>query len=282
MIKKGWRERKRKGDWVRRFFCEKCHRKFIQDPTKGSHFPEWVVETVLNLSVKGLEPKDITEEVTRESRSRGQSVTMSSQTVLNIIRRSLNPLLEFEQLVEHVETSREWQIDDTPEIFPGKGKNKLIWIDKLTQDGKKLAWVKKPVRINKKIVPVTNVIAIDTRYWLVGFVSSQRTTKASLNALEVAKKRAKYEPLEVKCDGWLPHAQAIKKCLPRATINSKTKEKSYGQFVFQPDNLPIFTIFIFPNLPIAGGENLGAQIEIKWRFWPYLQSHVNTYLSLFL
>ncbi|MBA7501483.1 hypothetical protein ES706_00053 [subsurface metagenome] len=267
---------------MRRFFCEKCHRKFIQDPTKGSHFPEWVVETVLNLSVKGLEPKDITEEVTRESRSRGQSVTMSSQTVLNIIRRSLNPLLEFEQLVEHVETSREWQIDDTPEIFPGKGKNKLIWIDKLTQDGKKLAWVKKPVRINKKIVPVTNVIAIDTRYWLVGFVSSQRTTKASLNALEVAKKRAKYEPLEVKCDGWLPHAQAIKKCLPRATINSKTKEKSYGQFVFQPDNLPIFTIFIFPNLPIAGGENLGAQIEIKWRFWPYLQSHVNTYLSLFL
>ncbi|KXB02609.1 hypothetical protein AKJ45_03410, partial [candidate division MSBL1 archaeon SCGC-AAA261F19] len=178
VIRKGKAQRKWKDD-VQRYKCE-CGYRFIIDPTFQSPYPLWVVDRILDSGRKGLRPPDIADEVIRESKLRGQSISITAQTVGNIVKKYVKLLLRFEGLVLRETTSCEWQIDDTYEIVPENAR------------GKKFSWI-------------VNVLEVDTSYFLAAHVSDTRTIKASEEALELAAKRAKYFPLEVKCDGFKSH-----------------------------------------------------------------------------
>ena len=200
VIKKGYETRKRKRDSIQRWRCKECGPRFIDDPTAGSHFPIWVADRVLDLAAKGHKPKEIVEEVKRESRLLDQSVTMSVQSVPNLVKRYVKMLLLFEQLTPRKEALSEWQIDDSPQGF--SGKKDFLWI--------------------------TNVLEVKNRYWLSAHVSFNRRIEESENAFKLALKRAKYLPQRVKCDGWKPHIQGAGKCLRHVPILSKTKKQDYG------------------------------------------------------
>lgn len=220
VISKGWRRRKRKGDRVRRFLCKSCKRRFIIDPTHGSHFPLWVWDRVLDLLIKGVRPKGILGEIKRESKLRNQSVTLSAQTIFNLVKRSVQILLEFELSVRRGITSLEWQIDDTYEIFPVDNieDKQQTFFNELKSKKKK--W--------RKFIWVTNLLEVDTRYWLVGYVSSSRRKEVSAKSCKLALKRGKHEPCEIKCDGLQSHIWGIKKSLPHAIVRSKKKGEDFG------------------------------------------------------
>jgi transposase-like protein len=193
-------------DKSQRYLCKRCNYKFNLDPTHHSRFPEWVVERVLDLAAKGRRPKEVVEEVTRESKLRREkNITMSVQTVTNLISKYTKILLGFERSVQRKKASSIWYIDDTYEIFPKtspRGKKKFIWI--------------------------TNVLEYETRYWPAAHVFLRRTKKASKEALELAVRRAKHQPCEVRCDGFQGHIGAIREVLPVACVETKTKEEAYG------------------------------------------------------
>jgi hypothetical protein len=131
---------------------------------------------------------------------------------MNIIKKYLEKFLEFEVKLKHKLESREWQIDDTPQIFPRSNKG-----DGNAEDKK------------SRFVWITNFLAVDSRYWLSAYVAHDRTAYASCNALKTAIKRGKYVPLGgVSCDGYEGHIKGIRMAFPFIQINSKTKIEDFG------------------------------------------------------
>lgn len=202
VILKEWRDNKRKGK-VRRYQCKACGHKF-SNSIRG-HFPLEIIEAVLALAVKGLSPSDIADEIKRKN----PSLRIVSQTVMNIIRRFVDNVLKFELKLRHRTESCEWQIDDTPHIFPkseeancSMGKPKFVW--------------------------VTNVLAVNTRYWLSAHTSLDRSAEASYEAAKTAYNRGKYAPVVFRCDGYEGHVSGIRKAFPFVMIDSKSKAENFG------------------------------------------------------
>lgn len=197
LICRGWRRNKRKGA-IRIYSCKDCGRKFSD--TFPGHLPLHIVSDIFDLAVRGMAPRDIAEII---SKRYGSLFDVSPQTIMNIIKQWIRLFQKFEDKRKHRLNSEEWQIDDTPQIFPKSTKNsRCIWI--------------------------TNVLAVEPRYWLSAYVSEQRTEKASILALELAYKRAKYGPVRFRCDGYKGHKSAIHKVFPFAMIDSKSKEEDFG------------------------------------------------------
>lgn len=227
VIKKGWRRHKRKGDRVQRWCCKECGRRFIDDPMAGSHFPMWVVERVLDLAAKGRNSKEIVEEVERESGLRDQSVTISVQSISNLIKRYVGVLLLFEELVPRKEASSEWQIDDSPQRF----SEKKDLIEQVQMPGVN-PQVRRTAGDNLKRhghqLWITNVFEVENRYWLSAYVSVNRGQNESEKAFKLALKRARYAPQIVRCDGLKSHIRGVRKCLRHVLILSKTKKQDYA------------------------------------------------------
>ena len=123
-------------------------------------------------------------------------MSISIPTVINIIKSCSNLLLIIEENYHHELISNIWQVDDCFQPRPHR-----LWLY------------------------ITNVLAVDQRYWLASDVSVNRDTQASINALQQAVIRAAYYPVVVQCDGLHSHAAAIKKILPHARMNQKSKGK---------------------------------------------------------
>ena len=134
---------------------------------------------------------------------------------MNIIKRFVEKFLEFEVKLRHKLESKEWQIDDTPEIFPRSEKG-----DSNTE-GKKSGFVW-----------ITNVLAVDSRYWLSANVSRDRSAESSYKAITMAGKRAKYGPVKFRCDGYEGHVKGIRKAYPFIYIDSKSKKEDFGHINF--------------------------------------------------
>ena len=202
IVRKGKSKRTRKGD-QQRYYCKHCHRRFIDSPISGSHFPEWVIDEVLALTAGGLRPRGITEAIVRESTRTGHKVSMSTHTVRNLVKTCIKSPLEFELLTKREEATREWVIDDAYQRFPLENRKRIV------------GWI-------------TNIFELGTVYWLVAHVSLRRDKDVTSEAFGLAVKRAKGAPLHVKSDGLRSNILGIKELYPQVIIDSKTKKQDYG------------------------------------------------------
>ncbi len=201
MILKGKAQRKLKGD-AQRYGCNSCTRRFINDPTRRSHFPGWVLDRVFDLSVNGLRPKAIINEIVSVSRMLNQEIRMSAQTIRNLISRYVKILLQFELLAIREEPSTRWVIDD--------------------------AWGRVPTETGRTVLWITNILELGTKCWLVAHVSLGRSKDVTSEAFKLAAKRAKGAPLHIKCDGLKSHIRGIKGSCPGVVIHSKKKKEDFS------------------------------------------------------
>lgn len=198
---KGRRRNKRKGE-VKRYYCKDCRHKF-SDGFPG-HLPLQIVEDILRWIVEGRSPVNIANDI-REN----YGVRVSPQTIINVIKRYVNFFLQFESTRRHKLESKVWQIDDTPQIFPKSGGTTVL--DAI----RRLAWI-------------TNVLAVDPRYWLSAYVSLDRTEINTSKAMKMAVQRAKYAPIKVKCDAYRGHIAGIRRVYPFIEIDWKSKKENFG------------------------------------------------------
>ena len=196
VIKRGGRDRlhKRKGQ---RYQCQACNKRFTGDLTTG-HYPEKVEYMVLSYAVKGLHPGQISDLIREIAQGQSLSFNISHQTVCNIIKRNVRNLVEFENLLHDV-SANDWEVDEVFQNFS-----------------------------SKKYVKVFNIIAIDSRYWLVSFVSKNRKVESAKKAIKLAASRAKCHPFTIRCDGLASYRGAIKDCLPKSKMDQQSKTENFG------------------------------------------------------
>ncbi len=194
-VKDGKRKRKYLNP-VQVFLCQKCKRKFSDTAVSNLHHPLWVVDIILSSFVEGERIEAIIREVMKTAKMKGLTLTISTPTVINIIKTWSELLLTIEEYFHPVLLSTVWQIDDVFQPRP----HRLWWY-------------------------ITNVLAVDQRYWLASHVSKNRNAEASITALQQAVSRAKYNPVLIQCDGLHSHAVAIKKVLHTTRMDQKSKQK---------------------------------------------------------
>lgn len=175
--------------------CNKCHRKFTLSPFPRTHFPAWVYEKILSLSAEGNRVKSIAQEIETTAKQKGINLRISHTTVLYVLKDLVSLLIKIEEEYQHNVLAKTWQIDDCFQKLP-----------------------------HRQWAYITNVMAVETRYWLASSVSIKRDTQASKDALEQAVLRAGYCPVEIRCDGLRSHAAAIKKVLRHVYHFSKKKK----------------------------------------------------------
>jgi transposase InsO family protein len=132
----------------------------------------------------------------KTAKMKGLTLTISTPTVINIVKTWNELLLIIEEHFHPVLLSTIWQIDDVFQPRP----HRLWWY-------------------------ITNVLAVDQRYWLASHVSINRNAEASIKALQQAVSRARYDPILIQCDGLHSHATAIKKVLHNTRMDQKSKPK---------------------------------------------------------
>lgn len=193
--KDGSRKTKYKGK-IRVYRCKKCRRKFSLDPFPRTHFPLWVYEKILRLSAEGNRAKAIAEEIEASAMEKGIDLHISPATVLYIFKDMVTLMVKIEDEYHHQVLANEWQIDDCYQRLP-----------------------------HRQWAYITNVLAVDTRYWLSSSVSFKRDTDGSKEALEQSVRRSGYFPIEIRCDGWRGHAAAIKQVLKHVHNDHRSKKK---------------------------------------------------------
>lgn len=270
-IKKGYRTRVRKGDSIQRWGCKECGYRFIDDPTAGSHFPIWAVDRVLDLAARGRKSKEIVEEVKRESSLLGQRVTMSVQSIPNLIKRYVEMLLLFEQFVPRKETPSEWQIDDSPQRFSEK-KSLIEQMPKV--DPQVCQTAAGEFEKRRRFFWITNVFQVENRYWLSALASINRGQRESENALKLALKRAKCAPGSIRCDGSKSHIRGIKKCLQHVPILSKTKKQDYAWInMIERLHRTMRGLAIKKRRPFRSLETLQYLVELVRVYYNFLRPH---------
>ena len=213
VVKRGLRLRKLKGE-VQLYCCKNCGRRFPEEPNVQSHFPMWVIDIALKDALERKTYKDVAEAIENEARRRNENLSISRQTIPNLIRRYVKLLLDFEENSRHGLSCPEWEIDDSFQTFPKK--RQIAGSD--VKYGRK----------SENFRYITNVLACESRYWLAAYVSSERDVKASEKALRLALKRSKYAPQKIKCDGFKPHRKAISNVFRHTHIESKAKKEDFG------------------------------------------------------
>jgi len=193
--KDGYRKTQYKGK-IQIYRCNKCRRKFSLHPFPRTHFPVWVYEKILSLSAEGIRVKAIVQDIETTAKQKGIDLRISPATVLYIFKDMVALLVKIEEEYHHQVLANMWQIDDCFQKLPHR-----IW------------------------AYITNVMAVDTRYWLASSVSIKRDTQGSMDALEQSVRRAAYFPVEIRCDGLRAHAAAIKKVLPHIHNIKRKKMK---------------------------------------------------------
>ena len=114
VIKRGNRNTKYKGQ-IQRYECKSCRRRFVYTPYNRMRWPDWVVDAVLGLKVSGLRDTQIAIAVSNEAKRRKENVKLSSKSIVNIVRRAVLIMLEFERYAPRKEKASTWLIDDTPQ-----------------------------------------------------------------------------------------------------------------------------------------------------------------------
>lgn len=244
IIKKDKRKTKYKGK-KRIFECKDCGKKFDDDLTHGSRYPLWVWCHILDRHVKGICFNDIIKDIKTESEKKNIRIKITKPTIADIIKRCAKKLsiLEFE--FKHTNRAVEWQIDDAYQ--------KLI---------------------NKRFGYINNVLAVETRYWLAGYVSTKRDMQSTVNALKLSAMRAGYHPVEIKCDGFQAYKNGIKKALAHVQVKSKSKGKEYSWINYvERLNRTMRDLAVKKNKCYRSVEFLGASVEINRLYYNFLRKH---------
>jgi len=233
---------------TQRYFCKICMRRFRNGITYRSRFEEWVVDRVLSLTTDGSRPCAISHEIARDSDDfLDKKIRISPKTIPRLVRKYTRITLQFERLAEPEHMSDLWTIDDQFERFPFRGGHKEYWI--------------------------VNVLDLCTRYCLVSCVFPSREEYATVEALKLAIQRAKRVPSRIICDGYEAQIRGIKKLLPLAEIDSKSKKESYGH---------INEIESYNNLLRRSGVsrrghrsliNLQSKLELFRLYYNFLRPH---------
>jgi len=219
----------------------------------------WVVDMALKGALKSKTYKDVVEAIENEARKRNEELSISRQTIPNLIRRYVELVLDFEQNTRHGFLCTEWQIDDSFQIFPKKGQNA----------GSDVKYGRKSVNFRY----ITNVLACESRYWLAAYVSSERDVKASEKALRLALKRSKYAPQTIKCDGFKPHRNAIRNVFRHIHIESKSKKEDFG-WINKIERLHVTMRKMgIKKRRFRSEENLRNHLELGRLYYNFLRPH---------
>jgi len=262
VIRRGKRITKYRGN-VQRYYCKGCRFRFVDTLYARTHFPDWVVDRVLDLAVKGLRPRQIVEEVLKEAKIRGQNMSISTKSISNIIKRNVKILLGFERYVRRKERAATWQIDDSPQPFSGKRK-----------EVKQIQSKKTESKRSKPFLWITNVFEEETRYWLSAFVSATRSYEVSERATRLALLRAKYAPQLVKCDGYRGHFRGVRNVLRLVEIISKPKKEDYGWInLVERLHRTMRSLAIKKRRHFRSSESLEGSTELVRFYYNFLRPH---------
>jgi len=181
------------------YYCSKCKIKLINDPSSGFLYPLRIIDKILDLHVYGVNAERIKDYIIKNCKQEHPGISFTRQTILNNIKKASERLSIIDQYFYHEKKGGEWQIDDCYQPL-----------------------------INGKVGHITNVFSVKYRYWLSSFVTLERDTNASLQAVINATMRAKYEPKIIKMDAYQPHIKAADKVFPKTQIKVKSKKEYYG------------------------------------------------------
>lgn len=198
------------------YYCKKEKIKFLVDPNFGFQYPLFIIDQILDLFVQGCDAEFIVVRVIKDAKSRGLTITITKQSILNIVRRACKLLSEFEFILYHEVTSDEWQIDDCYQKVP----KKRYLEQKIT-----LSELERKKKYKFVHAYITNVLAVKTRYWLAAPVTLNRDTCASITALNIGWNRSKYQPEIIRSDAWQPHVKGAHSIFPNADIEVRSKEE---------------------------------------------------------
>ena len=204
-----------------------------------------MIDQILDLHTRGNNAGFIAEFVMKNTKRIGEKIPLTKQSVLYNIRKCGKLLSYFEEELYHKIESKEWQIDDCYQDLP-----------------------------NDKKAFVTNVLAVDTRYWIASPVTTNRDTDASLIALNLAARRAKYVPKKLRSDDWQPHVKAARCVLPDVNllVRSKKEDISWINYIERMNgtmrNGPLKKRFCFRSVDL-----LEASAELTRIQYNFLRKH---------
>jgi hypothetical protein len=183
-----------------------------------------------------LQLRTIADEVKREGLIRGENVKICRQSVRNVIQRNLKIILDFELNAHLKPESMTWQIDDTPQHYTGKRKDKEgdpkqanRSSDATEKDATDIKSKSNNKLNNRQLFAwITNVIIEETRYWLVCWISEGRSLLESEQAIRRALRVAKRAPVLIKCDGYKGHIRGVRCVLKHVKITSIPKDQDFA------------------------------------------------------
>ena len=262
VIKRGYRNTKFKGK-IQRYECKSCRRRFIYTPYDRMRWPDWVVEAVLDLKVSGLRDMQIAIAVSNEAKRRNENVHLSSKSIINIVRRTVLIMLEFERYAPRKEKASTWLIDDTPQPW---SKNRT--------PSQSIANSDTNIKKEYFFFWITNVLEDETRYWLSGVSSDNRCYTNSELAMKNALLRAKYGPQLLKCDGYKGHVKGARQVFKHVEIIAKTKKEDYG-WINHIERLhqTIRSLAIKKRKHFRSLENLALSVELVRIYYNFMRSH---------
>lgn len=262
VIKRGNRNTKYRGQ-VQRYECKICRKRFVHTPYTRMRWPDWVVDAVLDLKVNGLGDSQIAKAVSQEAKRRNEHVQLSPKSIINIVRRAVKITLEFERYAPRKEKASTWLIDDTPQPW---SKNRtscgsLADIDTDPADEYWFFWI-------------TNVLEDETRYWLSGVSSDNRSYLNSETAIRIALLRSKYGPQLIKCDGYKGHVKGARQVFKHVEIIAKSKKEDYG-WINHIERLhqTIRSLAIKKRKHFRALENLRFSVELVRIHYNFVRPH---------
>lgn len=240
-------------------------KKFTVDPARNFQYPLYVIDEILDLYVHGDNAEFIANRVKKDTKEKGLDIEITKQTVLNIVKKASLLLYNIDKYQYHKIESKEWQIDD---CYQRVSKKKYI------QYKFDLSEIEKNKNNNFIYAYITNVMAVDTRYWLASQVTLNRKIDASLIALQKALIRAKYEPKVLKSDKWQAHINAANYVLPNTYIDVRSKSEDFSFINFiERLNLTMRNGKIKKRLTFQRIELLKAAANLTRIWYNFLKGH---------
>jgi hypothetical protein len=204
---------------------------------------------MLSLTAEGSKPRTIVNEIARDSEDfLGEKIEISPKTIPRVVKKQVNALLLFERLVELPHISDLWIIDDAFARLPFKGgEHRKHW---------------SPI-----------ILDLRTRYCLASCLFPNRDEDITIETLKAAIQHAKRVPSQIMCDDYEAQINGIRRLLPLAEIDAKSKGENYGHI----NEIESF-ISLVRGLGISrrghrSFTNLQAKLELVRFYYNFLRPH---------
>lgn len=262
VIKRGYRNTKYRGQ-VQRYQCKTCRKRFVHSPYTRMRWPDWVVDAVLDLKVNGLRDSQIAKAVANEAKRHNEEIRLSPKSIINIVRRAVRVMLEFERYASRKEKAATWLIDDTPQPWSRRSPSSQNTANSNTN-----------LKNEHFFFWITNVLEEENRYWLSGVSSDNRAYSNSEMAIKIALRRAKYGPQVIKCDGYKGHEKGAKQVFKHVEIIAKSKKEDYGWINYiERLHQTIRSLAIKKRKHFRALESLALLVELVRIYYNFMRPH---------